>query len=112
MTAISLKKVTIVVVTCIIGSYLANANSNEIIIKDETSKEIKNHVIEVKGEKNHDFFAPLIEKFDADNNGVLSEGEIKASEKAALISDFSKIDSNKDLVINQDEFEQYIAQIK
>jgi hypothetical protein len=111
MNTISLKKVTAVVLTCVIGSYFANANENDT--KLEVKTEVKSAAVKVISEaKSSSKFAMLVEKFDLDKDGLLSKAEIQSSKSEKLLTLFSKIDLNTDSGISEAEFNQYIAQVK
>ncbi|MCO4800240.1 MAG: hypothetical protein KC484_13580 [Colwelliaceae bacterium] len=107
MTAISLKKVTAVVVTCVIGSYIASSSANDMNSEVKTKK-----VQAVDVTKGLNQFAPLVKKFDLNKDGLLSKAEVKASKLEKLISHFSEIDSNTDSGISEAEFNQFIAETK
>lgn len=107
MTTISLKKVTAVVVTCIIGSYIANASAN-----DMTSEVKVNKVQVADATTSLKQFAPLVKKFDLNKDGLLSKAEVKASKLEKLLSQFSEIDLNTDSGISEAEFNQFIARNK
>ena len=111
MEAISLKKVTAVVLTCVVGSYFANAIADDA--KVEVNTDVKPAVVKVISEnKTPSKFAMLVEKFDLDKDGLLSKAEIETSKSEKLLALFAKIDSNTDSGISEAEFNQYIAQIK
>jgi len=122
MEDISLKKVTAVVSICIMGSYLANANENDLIAEAETTKAPVATISKatttidkaelVESEKNLKQFSHLVEKYDVDKNGLLSEAEVKASQSDKLQNHFADIDANTDASISEAEFKQYITQVK
>lgn len=117
MNDISLKKVTAVVSICIMGSYLANASENDLTAKAETTKApiattAMNKVELVDSTENLKQFSHLVEKYDLDKNGLLSEAEVKASQSDKLQNHFADIDANTDASISEAEFKQYITQVK
>ncbi|MEW6990148.1 hypothetical protein AADZ91_05595 [Colwelliaceae bacterium 6441] len=105
MQVISLKKVTAVVVSCIIGSYIANAND----VMPE-AKPANAQIIKVKTAMNS--FSPLIKEFDLDKDGLLSKAEVTASKHEKLLQHFAEIDLNADHAISDAEFKQFVAQVK
>ena len=112
MKAISLKQVTAVVLTCVVGSsYFANANENDAKLAVKADAKVA-EVKTISVEKTPSKFAMLVEKFDLDKNGLLSKTEIQASKSEKLLSLFTKIDSNTDSGISETEFNQYLAQVK
>lgn len=107
MKKISLKKITAIVVTCTIGSYIANASENEL------TTEIKAVTEQVTAPDNTlNKFRTLVKQFDLDKDGLLSKAEVNLSKLDQLITHFTDIDLNTDLDINEAEFNQYIAQVK
>ncbi|MDG1751491.1 MAG: hypothetical protein P8I03_07510 [Thalassotalea sp.] len=115
MEAISLKKVTAVVLTCVIGSYFASASADDakLEVKTDVSSDVKADVVKVISEaKTPSKFAMLVEKFDLDKDGLLSKAEIESSKSEKLLTVFSKIDLNTDSGISEAEFNQYIAKVK
>lgn len=111
MEAISLKKVTAVVLTCVIGSYFANANENDAKVDMKT--EVKKTEVKVITEaKALSKFEVLVEKFDLNKDGLLSKAEIQTSKSEKLLALFSKIDLNTESGISEAEFNQYLAKIK
>lgn len=112
MKTISLKKVTAVVLTCVVGSsYFANANETDAKLMEKTDAKVaKVKVISEK--KAASKFAMLVKKFDLDKDGLLSKVEIETSKSEKLLALFSKIDTNTDSGISEAEFNQYIAQVK
>jgi len=101
MEAISLKKVTAIVFVCTLGAFMMNAQADNSAI--ETKVVVKDVVNQVQS------FSELINKFDVDNNGLLSETELKVSKVSLLIESFNKMDLNADLGISEQEFNQYLA---
>ena len=107
---------------CIMGSYLANASENDLTAKAETTKApvatiLKattaiNKVELVDSTENLKQFSHLVEKYDVDKNGLLSEAEVKASQSDKLQNHFADIDANTDASISEAEFKQYITQVK
>lgn len=107
MEAISLKKVTAVVVVFTMGAFLANANANDAKNIEVKSAEAVTTVAEVVSQVGN--FDALIKQYDKDNNGLLSQAELEASGKKILINAFSHIDKNADLGVSEEEFNQYLA---
>lgn len=115
MNTISLKKVTAVVLTCAIGSYVANANEGDAKLDVKTNVEAAvktSEVAMVSESKTPSKFAMLVEKFDLDKDGLLSKAEILSSKSEKLVELFAKMDLNTDAGISEAEFNQYIAQVK
>jgi len=112
MEAISLKKVTAVVVISIMGSYLVNASENDVSTELETIKAEVSNLVKSSSGKNLKQFDQLIEKFDLDKNGLLSEKEVQLSKHEKFQNSFDVIDLNKDANISAVEFNQYITPVK
>ncbi|MDO6447188.1 hypothetical protein Q4493_15560 [Colwellia sp. 1_MG-2023] len=115
MNTISLKKVTAVVLTCAIGSYVANANEGDAKLDVKTNVEAAvktSEVAMISESKTPSKFAMLVEKFDLDKDGLLSKAEILSSKSEKLVKLFAKMDLNTDAGISEAEFNQYIAQVK
>ena len=115
MNTISLKKVTAVVLTCAIRSYVANANEGDAKLDVKTNVEAAvktSEVAMVSESKTPSKFAMLVEKFDLDKDGLLSKAEILSSKSEKLVELFAKMDLNTDAGISEAEFNQYIAQVK
>ncbi len=98
MEAMSLKKVAAIVVISTIGTCAVAAN--EAKVTPAKSEALTTQVAE---------FSALVKQFDKDSNGLLSEEELKASKFAALVKDFAKVDTNADLGVSEQEFNQYLA---
>jgi Ca2+-binding EF-hand superfamily protein len=112
MKAISLKQVTAVVLTCVVGSsYFANANENDTKLTVKAEDKVA-EVKVISETKTPNKFAMLIEKFDLNKDGMLSKAEVHSSKSEKLATLFSKIDLNTDSGISEAEFNQYIAQVK
>lgn len=112
MKVISLKKVTAVVSICIMGSYLVNANENDVTTELKTIEAEVSNLVKSSSDKKLKQFKQLIEKFDLDKNGLLSEKEVQTSKHKKLQKSFDVIDLNKDSNISAVEFNQYITPVK
>lgn len=104
MEAISLKKVTAIVSICTLGVFLVNAKENDITQLVEKTAPLAEKVVSQVGQ-----FEELIKLFDKDNNGLLSQSELTESGKELLIKSFSDIDTNADLGVSQEEFNQFLS---
>ncbi len=104
MEAISLKKVTAIVSICTLGAFLVNAKENDISQVVEKTAPLAEKVVSQVGK-----FEELIKLFDKDNNGLLSQSELTKSGKELLIKSFSDIDTNADLGVSLEEFNQFLS---
>ncbi len=108
MQAISLKKVTIVVISLIIVSHFASANGNDLSNELQTVGTGISNITNSNSTK----FNQLIKEFDLDKNDLLSRDEIKLIKRERLLKQFSTIDLNSDSSISKDEFNQFMTQAK
>ena len=108
MQAISLKKVTVVVISLFIVSHFASANGNDLSSELQTANTVKSNKTNSTSTK----FNQLIKEFDLDRNDLLSRDEIKLVKQERLLKQFSTIDSNSDSSISKDEFNQFMTQVK
>ena len=115
MEAISLKKMTLVVVLCTAGGFLVNANEtttnvegvkSEKVDKASTDKALNAEKTKVE-QKASPVFARLLKKSDTDKDGSLSKEELTAALDSQLIAVFDKIDTNQDKRITEQEFISY-----
>jgi Ca2+-binding EF-hand superfamily protein len=102
MNNVSLTKVTVAVVFAALASNFVMANGD---VKALSAK-----ATPVKTEQVS--FSQLINKLDSDKNGLLSQAEVLASESKLLLTEFTKMDTDGDSQISEEEFNQYIAQAK
>lgn len=98
MKKVSLLKITIIVVTAAVASLTVKAN-DKIAIDNQVVEKLKQTPAK---------FSQL----DSDNNGLLTQDELGLSENSALKKVFVKIDSNKDSVIDEAEFNAFVIQVK
>ncbi|WDE09827.1 hypothetical protein [Thalassomonas haliotis] len=99
MNQISLLKVTLAVLACVLVSAIAYAG-------EEAGKESEaNAVIMDKAPKR---FSSIITAFDTDKNGKLNESEILASRSKTLHKRLARIDLNQDLEISHEELMEYL----
>lgn len=110
MEPISLKKVTAVVSICTMGAFFVNANEPVAL---KASPELKDSVKKVtqKVTQKLSQFDQLVKKYDVDNNGELSQTEIKVSKNTDLIAAFTQIDANADAGISAKEYQQYVKAV-
>lgn len=107
MESISLKKVTGIVVACVIGAYAVSAKANEVEIEP---KKVDKTIVKVTEKLSQ--FTVLKNKFDLDKNGLLSKEELVAGQAEKILNHFSEIDLNTDLGISEQELTKYIANLK
>ena len=97
MNNISLKSLSIAVVA-------ASLVSNFVFANNDISKVLP------KAEKPASSFSQLIADYDTDKNNALSAKELAGNEKLTKI--FAQLDTNGDRLINEQEFNQYLEQMK
>ncbi|MCI2285210.1 hypothetical protein L3081_19810 [Colwellia sp. MSW7] len=54
----------------------------------------------------------LLEALDTDNDAMLSEAEVSVEHSQFLQDEFVKIDANQDKMIDEEEFNNYLAATK
>lgn len=96
---ISLKSVSLFVVTSSIAAFYVSANeqANDVVKTIETTQ------VE---------FSELLAKFDKDNNGLLSKAEVAVSKDELLIKRFDSIDTNADAGLNEQELKAFSSTLK
>ena len=97
MKNISLKNLSITVV-------FASLASNFVFANHDMGKALPTV------EKPVSSFSQLITDYDADKNNTLSVKELANNEK--LTKDFAQLDANGDKEISEEEFNQYLANMK
>lgn len=114
MESISLKKMTLVVVLCAAGGFLVNANESPNQVDENKAKndvvtkaEKQSTETLTKADKESPVFARLLKKSDKNKDGSLSKAELTEALDSQLIAVFDKIDTNKDLLITEQEFVSY-----
>lgn len=110
MKNVSLTRVTAVVVFAAFASnfVMANEETKTVAVKAVSVKSTpatKEQVPQIS-------FTQLIVKLDSDKNGLLSQSEVLASESKLLLTEFTKMDTDGDSQISEEEFNQYLAQAK
>jgi Ca2+-binding EF-hand superfamily protein len=112
MKNVSLTKVTAVVVFAAFASnfVMANGDVKTLSAKAVPVKAASAKVVSIKTEQIS--FSQLINELDSDKNGLLSQAEVLASESKLLLTEFTKMDTDGDSQISEEEFNQYIAQTK
>jgi len=113
MNHISLKKVTLVVSTCVLASYFVSADDKVASLSAATIEVISAKVaatnslsIAIKD------IPALLTKFDSNNNGLLNKAEVAASENELLAKHFEDIDQNADAAISLEELKHYFTRVK
>ncbi|MBU2918200.1 EF-hand domain-containing protein [Psychrosphaera sp. F3M07] len=89
---LSLKKITLVVISSLVATFFVSANQATNIQTGMGSKTDLSH---------------LLSQLDSDNDGKLSKEEVMASKNSTLISNFSKIDANNDGSLSKKELESF-----
>ena len=113
MNHISLKKVTLVVSTCVLASYFVSADEKVASLSVPTIEAISEKVaasdslsIAIKD------IPALLTKFDTNNNGLLNKAEVAASNSELLAKHFKDIDQNADEEISAGELKHYFTAVK
>jgi hypothetical protein len=113
MNQISLKKVTLLVSTCVLASYFVSADDKvaslgvpaieaipaKVAASDSLSIAIKD-------------IPALLTKFDSNKNGLLNKAEVAASKSEVLAKHFKDIDQNADAEISVVELQHYFTAVK
>ncbi len=115
MDSISLTQVTAFVVAVSMASFLVNAdddlaytNEDNIVVNAENSANadaIKKAIEEVKEPNDKFTFTSL----DMDKNGMLSRQEVVDGKNEWLVESFTKIDSNTDESLTEQELVDFVA---
>ncbi len=115
MDSISLTQVTAFVVAVSMASFLVNAdddlaytNEDNTVVNAENSanaEAIKKAIEEVKAPNDKFTFTSL----DIDKNGMLSRQEVVDGKNEWLVKSFTKIDSNADESLTEQELVDFVA---
>ena len=111
MNNTSLIKITLAVALATIATFIAHADVISPIstdLKEVNNKADFEEVVEVEGSTmQQKTFAKLLNKFDTDNNGVLSEAELSVSDDETLKTVFKNLDLNEDKNLSLYEFNEF-----
>ena len=113
MNHISLKKVTLVVSTCVLASYFVSAEEKvaslavptveAISVKLATADRIATAITNIPA---------LLTELDRNKNGLLNRAEVAASNNKVLAKYFKDIDQNADAEISASELKHYFTVVK
>lgn len=117
MNNISLKKVTLIVTTCVLSSYFVSAKEETVKIDEPTAvASFKTSVSNVINTDDSALAAndtlSFLTKLDSDKNGALSKAEVVESKSELLTQHFNDIDKNTDDVISKEELTDYLTALK
>jgi hypothetical protein len=113
MNHISLKKVTLVVSTCVLASYFVSADEKVANLSAPTIEAISEKVAASNGLSIAIKDIPaLLTKFDSNKNGLLNKAEVAASKSEMLAKHFKDIDQNADAEISVVELQHYFTAMK
>jgi len=113
MNHISLKKVTLVVSTCVLASYFVSADEKVASLSAATI-EVTSAKVAATNSLSIDIkdIPALLTKFDSNKNGLLNKAEVAASKSELLAKHFKDIDKNADAEISARELKQYFTRGK
>jgi len=111
MKNISLLKITAMVVTAALASNFVNADDKLDTAITKAQSDIEKATESAEEAVKQLDFSVLIEKLDADENGMLSEAEVSANQSQLLHQEFNKMDTNQDKQIDEAEYNSYLAQV-
>jgi len=103
MNNMSLVKITLGVAFAAITTFIVNASDALPTVENV------NNEVATASTSSTQSFSKLLAKFDADNNGVLSESELLASDNESLKMAFKHLDVNNDANISEEEFNAYVG---
>jgi len=113
MNNISLKKVTLIVSTCVLASYFVSADDKVINLSTPTVEEISAKVATTESlAATITDISALFTQYDSNKNGLLNQAEIIASKNELLAKHFKDIDQNADAKISASELKQYFTAMK
>jgi hypothetical protein len=118
MNHISLKKVTLVVSTCVLASYFVSAEDKLRHVDVPVVMEVTAKIDATKAKVTKGLASPvndisaLLTQLDSDKNGLLSKAEVMASKNELLAKHFNDIDKNADLAISKEELKGYFSALK
>jgi len=113
MNHISLKKVTVIVSTCILASYFVSADE-----KVENIAVAQTEAISATVKATNSFataitdIPALLTKFDSNNNGQLNLAEVTVSNNEVLAKHFKDIDQNADAELSANELKHFFVEIQ
>ena len=113
MNHISLKKVTLVVSTCVLASYFVSAEEKvaSLVVPTVEATSVKAATIDSLATAITGIPA-LLTKFDSNKNGLLNLAEVTASNNGVLAKHFKDIDQNADAEISASELKAYFTAVK
>ena len=113
MNNISLKKVTLIVSSCVLASYFVSADDKVTNLSTPTVEAISAKVATTESlAATITDISALLTKFDSDKNGLLNKEEVVASKHELLTKHFKDIDQNADAEISAGELKQYFTAMK
>ena len=107
MNHISLKKVTLIVSTCVLASYFVSAEEKVSSFDTPTVAVASTKIATAVNDT-----SALLTQFDSDKNGLLSKAEVMASKNELLAEHFNAIDKNADSAISKSELKGYFTALK
>ena len=118
MNNLSLTKISMVVIAATFTTLLVSASDDiattvqvkDVVVTKQAAKQKAKQAN--KPMKKQIKFSQLTAQFDTDNNGLLSQSELKASNNQALHIAFNKLDINTDDNISEQEFVAFTNKIK
>ena len=118
MNNLSLTKISLVVIAATFTTLLVSASDDiattvqvkDVVVTKQAAKQKAKQAN--KPMKKQIKFSQLTAQFDTDNNGLLSQSELKASNNQALHIAFNKLDINTDDNISEQEFVAFTNKIK
>lgn len=118
MNNLRLTKISLVVIAATFTTLLVSASDDiattvqvkDVVVTKQAAKQKAKQAN--KPMKKQIKFSQLTAQFDTDNNGLLSQSELKASNNQALHIAFNKLDINTDDNISEQEFVAFTNKIK
>ncbi len=109
MNHISLKKVTLLVSTCVLASYFVSADEKVTSLNTPTIEAVSAKVASDSLSIAIKDIPALLTKFDSNKNGLLNKAEVAASKSEMLVKHFKDIDQNADAEISVVELQHYFT---
>jgi len=112
MNHISLKKVTLLVSTCVLASYFVSADEKVTSLNTPTIEAVSAKVASDSLSIAIKDIPALLTKFDSNKNGLLNKAEVATSKSEMLVKHFKDIDQNADTEISIVELQHYFTAVK